>query len=98
MGTDGELPLPCVLTGLIIHVLTFVIRELSAAQLLDLDSNLCCVFRCIFTIMFFDGKVTVQVTSAQFWDITQGPHRRMGTTSRYHLLGSGIQDLESVDP
>ena len=57
----------------VIHVLTFVIRQSSAAQLLDLDSNLCCAFRFIrvFTILFFDGKVTVQVTSALFWDITQ---------------------------
>jgi len=86
----------------VIHVLTFVIRELSATQLLDLDSCLCCAFRFIFTVMFFDGKVTVQVTSALFWDITQRtvvfPHRRLGTTSRYHLLWSGIYVLESVDP
>ena len=77
-------------------------RESSATQLLDLDSSLCCAFRFIYTVMFFDGKVTVQVTSALFWDITQRtvviPCRRLGTTFRYHLPWSGIYVLESIDP
>jgi hypothetical protein len=59
-----------------------VIRELCAAQLLDLDSSLCCAFRFIFTTMFFDGKITVQVTYS--------------TTNKMHLLSQIIYSCKTL--